>query len=189
MKIVSYKMPESMRQRLSKPFLYDKNLLLLRGPREYVASVLRTLLYDKLYNVYVVGDYTCETFVQHIGLPRMCIIDGTTLRESYDTKHLLRFFDSLYECSNPRGTISMDCINKIKLALKGSRSIIFVHGEEDLLALALLIILPSGYVIYGIPHEGVAITDVIDSKVEAINIFSHFQPLTLEFISRRSANI
>ncbi|MEL9939996.1 MAG: DUF359 domain-containing protein [Ignisphaera sp.] len=170
-----YKMPDELRKRLSSPQLFNKNLIVLKGPREYVATILKSIFYDKLQDVYVVGDYTCETFLLYVGIPRMCIIDGNIMRKPHKPEHMLNYFEHITRCYNPRGSISIDCINAIKGSMEKPRSLIIVDGEEDLLALFLQTNLLKGYVAYGLPNEGVAIADVTYSNVGAINIFSEFQ--------------
>jgi len=74
-------MPLVFRQVLSKPYIYlQHGTTILIGPREAIAFVLRSMHYTELYNIIVVGDYVCETFIKYIGVPRMCIVDGKTLR-------------------------------------------------------------------------------------------------------------
>ncbi|MEM0062898.1 MAG: DUF359 domain-containing protein [Ignisphaera sp.] len=168
-------MPDELRKRLSAPQLFNKNLILLKGPREYVATILKSIFYDKLQDVYVVGDYTCETFLLHVGTPRMCIIDGNIMRKPHKSEHMLNYFEYVARCCNPRGSISVDCMTVIRDSMERPKSLVIVDGEEDLLALALQTTLLRGYVVYGLPNEGVAIADVTHSNIEAINIFSEFQ--------------
>ncbi|MDK6029101.1 DUF359 domain-containing protein [Ignisphaera sp. 4213-co] len=174
--MIIYRMPDDLRKRLSAPHTYNKNLVVIKGPREYVAMVLRSIFYDKLHEVYVVGDYTCETFLLYIGIPRMCIVDGNIMRKPYEAHHTIsKYFENVARCCNPRGAISSECIDVIRKALSIPKSLVVVDGEEDLLGLVLQSILLRGYVIYGLPHEGVAIADVLYSSIEAINLFAKFQ--------------
>jgi len=178
-----YKMPETLRGRLSRPYLYNPSLLFIEGPREYVAFTLRTLIYSYLSAVHVVGDYTCETFLQYIGTPRLCVIDGTVMRSFTDITHIVKYFEHIFNCTNPRGSISIDCIKKLRDALPLYKSLVVVEGEEDLLSLALMMLLPAGYVAYGIPRRGVVLVDVSVSRSEAVNLFSHFTLITLNRVT------
>jgi uncharacterized protein (UPF0218 family) len=174
MMMIIYRMPESLRERLAKPYLYNSSLIFVQGPREYVAFSLRTLLYSSLDTVHVVGDYTCETFLHYIGVPRLCVIDGNIMRSPFNISHITRYFEYVFNCVNPRGSISMDCIKKLQDALSLYKSLVIAKGEEDLLSLALMMYLPAGYIVYGIPKKGVVVVDVSSTKSETINLFSQF---------------
>jgi uncharacterized protein (UPF0218 family) len=172
-----YRMPEDLRERLARPHLYNPTVLFIEGPREYVAFTLRTLLYSFLNVVYVVGDFTCETFLQYIGTPHLCVIDGTIMRKRSENLYITKSFEHVFSCVNPMSTISVDCIKKLQEALKHYKSLVIVKGEEDLLPLALLLLLPTGYIVFGIPKKGVALIDVSSyNRSEAVNIFSQFIP-------------
>uniref|UniRef100_A0A7C5TFQ5 GTP-dependent dephospho-CoA kinase n=2 Tax=Ignisphaera aggregans TaxID=334771 RepID=A0A7C5TFQ5_9CREN len=182
MYITIYEMPLVFRQVLSKPYIYlQHGTTILIGPREAIAFVLRSMHYTELYNIIVVGDYVCETFIKYIGVPRMCIVDGKTLRYlDIDSKEVKKSFEYVEVCINPQGYISKPCLETIdKCFREGLRSLIIVNGEEDLLALASLIIISQGYVVYGIPSIGVAISDATILKISVTNIFSHFKPIQM----------
>jgi len=170
-----YRMPNNLRAQLSRPYEYNKSILFIEGPREYVAFTLRSYLYTHLYEVYVVGDYTCETFLNYIGMPRLCVIDNNVMRYHYNAMHNnINKFVHIFRCSNPQGTISLDCLEKLREAYKAPRSLVIVDGEEDLLALALTLIVPSGFIVFGIPRKGVALINSREGKVDAVNKFSQF---------------
>ncbi|MCS7111711.1 MAG: GTP-dependent dephospho-CoA kinase family protein [Ignisphaera sp.] len=178
--IVVYEMPSIFRAALSNPHIYlQQGTRLLTGLREAVAHILRSQYYSELYSIVVVGDYVCETFIRYVGIPRLCIVDGKTLRYTdVNFDELKKNFRHIETCRNPPGYISRACLEAIRICFKkGVESLILVDGEEDLLALASLITIPHGYVIYGIPHLGVAISDVLPLKTYIINIFSHFKPI------------
>ncbi len=179
---IVYEMPPTFRETLSKPYIYLKHgTLLLTGSREAIAYTLRSQYYSELYNIIVVGDYVCETFVKYIGVPRLCIIDGRTLRHlDVNFDEIKKKFKYIETCRNPPGYISKTCLDAIyRCFKKGVDSLILVDGEEDLLTLASLIIIPHGYVVYGIPSLGVAISDTLSLKICATNIFSHFKPIQI----------
>ena len=70
------------------------------------------------------------------------------------------------KCSNEAGTISKKAVELLQDALEMSSPVrIIVDGEEDLLALPLLLIVPEGSVLmYGQPYEGLVVVK-INSKV------------------------
>jgi len=132
-----------------------------------------------MFRVVAVGDIVCSTILDYVGTPRLCIVDGKTVRVAYrDLDKALKRFGVVLRCSNPPGTISEECVEAIARALStASSSLLLVDGEEDLLALAVLILGSDiDYVIYGVPSTGVAIIDAKGSAVTAINLFSQFEP-------------
>lgn len=180
--MIVYEMPSTFREPLSKPYIYlSHGTLLFTGPREAIAYILRSIYYLELHNVVVVGDYVCETFIKYIGVPRICIIDGRTLRYlDMDSKNLENVFGHVEICVNPQGHISRTCLETIYRCFeKGIKSLILVYGEEDLLSLASLLVIPQGYVVYGIPSLGVAVSDALSLKICVINIFSHFKQIQI----------
>lgn len=180
---VLYEMPSAFREALSKPYIYlQQGTQLIVGSREAVASVLRSQYYLDLYDVVAVGDYVCGTLVKYVGVPRICIVDGKTLRcRDVDFSEMEKIFIRVERCRNPPGHISRTCLDTIQKCFReGVKCLIVVDGEEDLLALASLITIPRGYVIYGIPSLGVAVSDAHSLKIYTTNIFSHFKSTQIQ---------
>ncbi|MEM1646200.1 MAG: GTP-dependent dephospho-CoA kinase family protein [Ignisphaera sp.] len=172
-------LPITLRKILSSAHTYFKEYIqLIIGPREFVGHKLRSELYSYIHKIVAVGDVVCLTLLEYVGIPRLCIIDGKTLREVYsDTDELIKNFNSVLKCRNPPGSISEECLQVIAKALKEHiPNIVLVDGEEDLLALAAVL---SGenidFVIYGVPKEGIGIIDVKCFTITAINLFSQFE--------------
>jgi len=146
------------------------------GPREVVAQLLRTLIHSAR-RIYVVGDYVCETLTRFVGyVPSLCVVDGATLREKRGRYVDPELFDEVLECSNPRSCISLECIQALRRALSsGVRTLVAVHGEEDLLALPLIAMALEGLVLFGMPGRGVGAIDVVENRVLSINALSMFE--------------
>ncbi len=178
-------MPEDLRTQLSNPEKYF-DIAIVEGPRIYVAHVLRTMLGNELVDVCVVGDYVCSTFIEYIGIPRICVVDGATLRELHrDVPWTC--FASVRRCVNPRGCISTNCIEVLNALPRAVPTLLYVEGEEDLLALYATASKICRYVLFGIPGRGVAIVDTERNYVKAINVLSRFRLVELDVMNYRIA--
>ena len=170
-------MPEDIRPILSLAHKYFRALV-FSGAREGIGFILRSMFYTNLDKVYVVGDYVCKTFEYYVGIPRICIIDMKTLRNSFSEHVRSDFFDMTLRCRNPPGTITNECLRAISQGYdSGLRVLIYVEGEEDLLGLGIMMVVRNGYLIYGIPRKGVAVMPIEENIVNAINLFSKFKPM------------
>jgi len=107
-------------------------------------------------------------------IPNISVIDGKErrIKRAYINNSTLNpdriektKFKEL-KCSNKAGTISKKAVEVLEYALRISSPVrITVEGEEDLLALPLLLILPEGSILmYGQPYEGLVVVK-INSKV------------------------
>jgi len=172
-----FSMPNELRNLLTYFHIYKCSYVLtLRGDSESIGILLRLYYSNYVHETMVIGDYCCKTYVEFVGIPRLCIVDGKTLRYSNtDIRIIERKFNYVERCINPRGCITTNCMESIKRCYKvGVPCLLIVDGEEDLLALATMVLIDHGIVIYGVPHEGIAIIPIDKAKVDAINIFSQF---------------
>src|SRR5439155_26880947 len=72
-----------------------------------------------------------------------------------------------YHVRNPAGVISMRSCEFIKQAMREEDVVIYVEGEEDLLALPCIVESPDGgLVLYGQPSQGLV---VVETTPEAKN--------------------
>jgi uncharacterized protein (UPF0218 family) len=121
-----------------------------------------------------VGDATTERLISFGIIPNVSVIDGKERRiKRADANNLTLHSDRIektifkeLKCSNEAGTISKKAVEVLEDALRISSPVrITVDGEEDLLALPLLLILPEGSILmYGQPYEGLVVVK-INSKV------------------------
>jgi len=170
-------MPNELRNLLAYFHIYKyPYVLTLRGDRESVGILLRLYYSNYIRETIVVGDYCCKTYLEFVGVPRLCIVDGKTLRNSdINISVIEKRFSYIERCINPGGCITLNCMETIKRCYKaGIPCLLIVDGEEDLLALASIILIDHGITIYGVPYEGVAIVPIDRAKIDAINIFSQF---------------
>jgi uncharacterized protein (UPF0218 family) len=156
---------------------------LIAGKRE--DTLLEIEHYFKEFNkksqnigFYLVGDIVTQDFLSNIFLKnfvKLCIIDEKTQREqiNLDYRH---FFEQVIDFQSPAGSIpkeSWDLLRKIVLSKK--RTVLrIIEGEEDLLVLPLVSVIPlekdnKYYVFYGQPPitdskrqipEGIVLVDV-----------------------------
>jgi len=120
-------------------------------------------------SVITVGDITTLNYIQRVGRePNLAVVDCRTRRvELKETLDLLaRRFDTTIKITNPPGTIALEAYRAVMLkALEGMarrRVLLAVDGEEDLVVLALLYIMPrqmrrNTVIVYGQPDEGVVL--------------------------------
>ncbi len=164
----SLALPFSLREVLHKPF---GTLLPGSFPQELLADPHHTV---------VVGDATAKRFnEEHVG-QILSVIDFSIERKPlFHSIAELKFSgdENLLEVINPSGHITAGVWEILHRALKESkekRVIVRVNGEEDLLVIPLVLLLPLGWkLFYGQPQEGVVylpITEEVKEKVYAFLI-------------------
>lgn len=111
-----------------------------------------------------VGDATTDRLATLKIIPDIAVIDRLE-RRSLSTRQIDYPAREL-RCKNPRGTIAQEAIVVLQQAVKGHHpAIIIVDGEEDLLVLPLVQMLPEGSVLlYGQPLEGLVVVNITASK-------------------------
>ena len=122
-----------------------------------------------------VGDATTEKIISFGLTPDLSIIDCVERRIRRTESKILElktFFLTTtkfkqYQCKNPKGTITKEAYITIKkILMKGEQAIIFIDGEEDMLALAVFALAPlDSVVFYGQPLEGV-VSVKINAKIK-----------------------
>jgi len=103
------------------------------------------------HTIISVGDVVSKNLCKN-GLASIVIIDNLSRRKSITWRDEERSILPLphLNCTNLPGTLSQDCINKIKILITKGRGTLFVNGEEDLLALpSLAFCSKEMYVVYG----------------------------------------
>jgi GTP-dependent dephospho-CoA kinase len=117
-----------------------------------------------------VGDATTDRLNCYGIVPSVCVVDGRerrAQRKSIGGDSAFQDQALQLKCSNPAGTISRKAVEVLVEAVRYSNINpvrVIVQGEEDLLTLPLLILVPDGSVVlYGQPFKGIVIVEV-DSK-------------------------
>jgi len=110
----------------------------------------------KPLKVTTVGDIVSrETLATGIQV-NLRILDQVTLRKRIDPIKIKA--ERTYRVSNPPGVITKEAWDTIKEALKDREAVIFVEGEEDLLAIPAILESPdNAIIVYGQPSQGLVI--------------------------------
>lgn len=150
--------------------LKDEHVNILKKPfgelikQEEISKQKINSMVDGSKSLITVGDATTEKIIS-LGLtPDLSIIDCVERRvRRTESKivELKNFFSKRtqfkqYQCKNPKGTIAKEAYLTIKkILMKREQAIIFIDGEEDMLALAVFALAPlDSVVFYGQPLEG-----------------------------------
>jgi uncharacterized protein (UPF0218 family) len=127
---------------------------------------------NKPTKVTTVGDVVSrETLAAGIQVS-LRIVDQMTLRKRLSPVEIKA--DRTYRVTNPAGVITSEAWDTIKEALKDREAVIFVDGEEDLLAIPAVLESPdNAFVVYGQPSEGlVVVTTSPQTKTEVRKIMN-----------------
>ncbi|MFO8019186.1 MAG: DUF359 domain-containing protein [Promethearchaeia archaeon] len=188
---------------LDKRHVFAKPLdMLIAGNREETILQVENLLKDYLnkkeeqeeVNYYLVGDIVAEDFLSSPSLAEhvnLCIIDEKTQRKKIKMESKTKF-EQIIEFENPAGLIVQKSWAIIKNALDTHKKTLIkiTEGEEDLLLIPLVLLLPLGqerthFVFYGQPPitdanltipQGIVVVKV-DEKIqqEVKNMLSYLK--------------
>ena len=162
--------------------LKDEHVNILKKPfgklikQEQISKEKINSLVKDSISLITVGDATTETIISFGLIPDLSIIDGVERRiRRTESKifELKNFFITSpckfnqYQCKNPKGTISKEAyLNIKKILLEKEQAIIFIDGEEDMLALPVFALAPiNSVVFYGQPLEGL-VSVKINKKIK-----------------------
>jgi GTP-dependent dephospho-CoA kinase len=111
---------------------------------------------NKPPKVTTVGDVVSrETLATGIQV-NLRIVDQMTLRKSISPVEIRA--ERTYRVRNPAGLITREAWDTIKEALRHKDAVIFVDGEEDLLAIPAILESPDkAYIVYGQPSQGLVV--------------------------------
>jgi uncharacterized protein (UPF0218 family) len=131
---------------------------------------------EKAEKIITVGDTTTEKFVKFGFIPDISVIDGKEKRKIKDIQIEYQVDSKIY-CKNQPGELNEKIIDMIKDLIskkKFGKIQIIVDGEEDLIALPLLMHSPDKWVIfYGQPNEGLVVAEMNDGmRKKAKSIFN-----------------
>jgi uncharacterized protein (UPF0218 family) len=159
-------LPPSLRKILSRPL--DK----VYKTKDYV-DLLRSFNKEL---VITVGDTVSKTAVTEAYRPRLMIVDNKTMRVSLEGNEWKDYVSETVW--NPAGTVTLESLLVLRNLLgKQGDHLLFVDGEEDLLALPTVILAPEGSLVcYGQPGEGVVCINVNKAKKkEALLLFKQLE--------------
>lgn len=157
---MSLVLPVAMRAELKTPL----GQLLTGEPSETV-SKLRHVLETRTPPMFaVVGDYTSKNILDAGLDPDIVVLDYRVMRMDVDP--LDHGDRRILQTKNPRGTVDSEAWTALEEAVTlNSKSTVIVEGEEDLLVLPLISLMPLGSVIvYGQPQEGMVLVEVSEER-------------------------
>jgi uncharacterized protein (UPF0218 family) len=156
------RLPEELRSELSKPL----GFLLENTIDNNVAYVLNLIREKNPPKVIIVGDYVLSAFIKYSYIPDIGIFDKKSKRLPFQLN-----INPDICIKNPAGHLSDEAIEIIKNALNSQKKLmIYVEGEEDLLALPAIIFSPTNsFIIYGLMNRGMVI--VINNKEKKIKLY------------------
>lgn len=151
-------LPVAMRAELKRPLGR-----LFRGPPAEAIQQLEEFLKNRETPLFaVVGDFTTENILASSLEPDIVVVDHRVMRVIVDPlDHSMR---RIINTKNAQGTVDVEAWEALEEAvtLKSEASVI-VEGEEDLLVLPLICLMPLGSVIvYGQPREGMVAVEVTE---------------------------
>ncbi|MEK7605754.1 MAG: pantetheine-phosphate adenylyltransferase [Patescibacteria group bacterium] len=151
-----YILPENLREMLKQPV----------GEVTRDIETIKAQITDDT-TIITIGDIV-SLALRKTGIPvTLSILDKMTHREPMDTKELDIYFPQAdYTISNPAGTINKDFGPLLVKAIENIiPQVMFVDGEEDLLALPSIMLAPLGaLVIYGQINLGMVVVRITDAK-------------------------
>jgi len=111
----------------------------------------------------VVGDTTLENFLVNHSEHAVGIFDGYCERELYPSELISKLKVSATK-NNPAGALTAESSSALAQALEAKTpAYIKINGEEDLLAVAAVLLVPLGcFVYYGQPKQGMAEIEVFE---------------------------
>jgi pantetheine-phosphate adenylyltransferase len=131
--------------------LLEKTVTLTKSQRQSFAKpqgkIKKTLPSNTAYKTFLVGDATLEFFLLH-NLPyQLGIYDKKRGRTAFRSPIIDSIHPEIVTKNRP-GSISRSLVKSLKLALREHVKHILVRGEEDLAAVALVLLLPLGATVY-----------------------------------------
>jgi len=118
----------------------------------------------------IVGDVTLEKFLNMGNIFDFAYIDRRSMREDYIPELKGLSNRQLTHMTNTAGSISSEIVEHIKEHIQTVDQTVFeIQGEEDLLVLPLILLLPlESKIFYGQPARGVVEVRVTEEKKELV---------------------
>ena len=175
-----YILPNDLRDTLRDMHKLMENSIVIEGSHRDVVNTIKSIIGSA--SIWAIGDVICSSLIRYGMVPRVCIFDERTLREPTHESIDLSKFNKVIEVMNPRGTISEDTLNKLRhIAKINEHTAVRVIGEEDLVALAALIVADiNSYITYGLPKKGAVLIPVTsNNKKVAKDLLKRFEVMEI----------
>ena len=137
---------------------------LIRGDVSDNVVVLREILKEKKPPCFAtVGDYVTFYVIESGLHPDLAVVDHRVMRQAVEP---FKFKRNKVTVSNPAGTIKAEAQRVLRDAITLKKRLgVVVEGEEDLLVLPLMAMMPIGSVIvYGQPREGMVVVTLTEER-------------------------
>lgn len=137
---------------------------LLRGEVDSNLKKLCCILFKQDPPMFAtVGDYVTKHIIESKMDPDIAIIDNRIMRKNIEP---LDFQREKILVRNPAGSITIEAQKMLHTAITFNRKLgVVVEGEEDLLVLPLMAMMPTGSVIvYGQPREGMVVVTLTEER-------------------------
>ncbi len=150
--------------------LFNSNLVLSDKHRQFFAQPqgdrvdMSLPKLDQL--IAVVGDSSLEKFISFNWPFDLGIYDKKVMRQANHSPVINRLKPDL-TLANPAGQITSQLVAGLITALTSHFKYLYVKGEEDLAAVALMLLLPLGsQIYYGQPNQGLIVMEVTVKRKE-----------------------
>ena len=142
---------------------------LVKGTPSETMPKLKSLIQQvRPPKVVTVGDIVSRESLKASIPVGLRLVDQMTLRKAID--HFEIRAERTFRVRNPAGVITQEAWDTIKDALKQREAVIFVDGEEDLLAIPTILESPeNSFIVYGQPSEGLVVvtaTQAVKAEVK-----------------------
>ena len=153
------KLPYELRPILKKPL----GKLIKGDPKATHTKLEEIFSIKKPVKIASVGDYVTKNLLTKGSQPDIVIVDNRIMRHKTDQ---IIFERPQKHVKNEAGTISLEAYELLKKAIMLKKKLaIIVEGEEDLLVLPLMVLMPIGsMIIYGQPNEGLVMIQLTEEK-------------------------
>jgi uncharacterized protein (UPF0218 family) len=153
-------LPFEMRAELKIPL----GQLLIGEPSCTILQLNRIINKKKPPMFAVVGDFTTKNILEANIKPNIVVLDHRVMR--VEVEPLAHKTRHVFKCVNKQGTIDLEAWKALEKAitLKCNTAVI-VEGEEDLLVLPLILMMPlRSLIIYGQPREGMVVVEATEER-------------------------
>ena len=137
---------------------------LLTGEPKDTVNALKKILEENNPPLFAsVGDFVTWNILKKGLNPDIVVVDHRIMRKEVEP---IKFSREVVEVSNPQGTITSQSCEILQNAVTLKKRLgVVVEGEEDLLVLPLMAIMPcSSIIVYGQPHEGMVVVTVTEER-------------------------
>lgn len=157
--------------------LNDRQKQQLSTPQgKLITSAQDLTLIRKNQNIIVVGDVSTRWCLNNNVTMSMAVIDGKTERRRVSKPVEPYLFDRIIRADNPAGSVSTEIVKVFEQMDFQSKTLVQVQGEEDLVALAAVLLLPlENIVIYGQRGMGIVMMEVSEAlKEKYVFLIEHY---------------